>query len=97
MVNYLKYTLNITGHELDEILNKKSGLLGIALPKLLVVFYGLIFVLAAFVPVSYTHLVVRGLFSNSIRPAASSSFALSRRMTSGMLVWICLLYTSRCV
>ena len=32
--------------------------------------------------------VVRGLFSNSIRPAASSSFALSRRMTSGMLVWM---------
>ena len=30
MVNYLKYTLNITGHELDEILNKKSGLLGIS-------------------------------------------------------------------
>ena len=29
-VNYLKYTLNITGHELDEILNKKSGLLGIS-------------------------------------------------------------------
>ena len=25
VVNYLKYTLNITGHELDEILNKKSG------------------------------------------------------------------------
>lgn len=30
VVNYLKYTLNITGHELDEILNKKSGLLGIS-------------------------------------------------------------------
>lgn len=29
-VNYLKYNLNITGHELDEILNKKSGLLGIS-------------------------------------------------------------------
>ena len=29
VVNYLKYTLNITGHELDEILNK-SGLLGIS-------------------------------------------------------------------
>ena len=29
-VNYLKYTLNITGHELDEILNKKSGLLGVS-------------------------------------------------------------------
>ena len=30
VVNYLKYTLNITGHQLDEILNKKSGLLGIS-------------------------------------------------------------------
>lgn len=30
VVNYLKYTLNITGHELDEIPNKKSGLLGIS-------------------------------------------------------------------
>ncbi len=30
VVNYLKYTLNITGHELDEILNKKSGLLGVS-------------------------------------------------------------------
>ncbi len=30
VVNYLKYTLGITGHELDEILNKKSGLLGIS-------------------------------------------------------------------
>ena len=30
VVNYLKYTLDITGHELDEILNKKSGLLGIS-------------------------------------------------------------------
>lgn len=30
VVNYLKYTLNITGRELDEILNKKSGLLGIS-------------------------------------------------------------------
>ena len=30
VANYLKYTLNITGHELDEILNKKSGLLGIS-------------------------------------------------------------------
>ena len=29
VVNYLKYTLNITGHQLDEILNKKSGLLGL--------------------------------------------------------------------
>ncbi len=29
-VNYLKYNLNITGYELDEILNKKSGLLGIS-------------------------------------------------------------------
>jgi len=32
--------------------------------------------------------VVRGLFSKSIRPASSSWFALSRRMTSGMLVWM---------
>src|SRR5699024_392111 len=30
VVNYLKYTLDITGHELDQILNKKSGLLGIS-------------------------------------------------------------------
>ena len=30
VVNYLQYTLNITGHQLDEILNKKSGLLGIS-------------------------------------------------------------------
>ena len=30
VVNYLKYTLNITGHQLDEILNKKSGLLGVS-------------------------------------------------------------------
>ena len=30
MVNYLKYTLEITGHQLDEILNKKSGLLGVS-------------------------------------------------------------------
>ena len=30
VVNYLKYTLGITGHELDEILNKKSGLLGVS-------------------------------------------------------------------
>ena len=30
MHHYLKYTLNITGHELDEILNKKSGLLGVS-------------------------------------------------------------------
>ena len=30
VVNYLKYNLNITGHQLDEILNKKSGLLGIS-------------------------------------------------------------------
>lgn len=30
VVNYLKYNLNITGHELDEILNRKSGLLGIS-------------------------------------------------------------------
>ena len=30
VVNYLKYTLDITGHQLDEILNKKSGLLGIS-------------------------------------------------------------------
>ena len=30
VVNYLKYNLEITGHELDEILNKKSGLLGIS-------------------------------------------------------------------
>ena len=30
VVNYLKYTLNITGHQLDEILNKKSGLLGMS-------------------------------------------------------------------
>lgn len=29
-VNYLKYTLNITGHELDKILNRESGLLGIS-------------------------------------------------------------------
>ncbi|MFI3169221.1 MAG: acetate kinase [Faecalibacterium sp.] len=29
-VNYLKYNLNITGYELDEILNKKSGLLGVS-------------------------------------------------------------------
>ncbi len=29
-VNYLKYNLGITGYELDEILNKKSGLLGIS-------------------------------------------------------------------
>ena len=30
VVNYLKYNLGITGHELDEILNKKSGLLGVS-------------------------------------------------------------------
>ena len=30
VVNYLKYNLEITGHELDEILNKKSGLLGVS-------------------------------------------------------------------
>ena len=30
VVNYLKYNLDITGHELDQILNKKSGLLGIS-------------------------------------------------------------------
>ena len=30
VVNYLKYTLDITGHELDQILNKKSDLLGIS-------------------------------------------------------------------
>ena len=30
VVNYLKYTLDITGHQLDEILNKKSGLLGVS-------------------------------------------------------------------
>ena len=30
VVNYLKYTLNITGHELDEILNKKSGVQGVS-------------------------------------------------------------------
>ena len=30
VVNYLKYTLNTTGHQLDEILNKKSGLLGVS-------------------------------------------------------------------
>ncbi len=30
VVNYLKYNLNITGHQLDEILNKKSGLLGVS-------------------------------------------------------------------
>ena len=30
VVNYLKYTLNITGHQLDESLNKKSGLLGVS-------------------------------------------------------------------
>ena len=30
VVNYLKYNLEITGHELDEILNKKSGMLGIS-------------------------------------------------------------------
>ena len=30
VVNYLKYTLEITGHQLDEILNKKSGLLGVS-------------------------------------------------------------------
>lgn len=30
VVNYLKYTLDITGHQLDEILNRKSGLLGIS-------------------------------------------------------------------
>ncbi len=29
-VNYLKYNLDITGHELDSILNKKSGMLGIS-------------------------------------------------------------------
>ena len=32
--------------------------------------------------------VVRGLFSNSIRPASSSLLAFKRRMTSGILVWI---------
>lgn len=30
VVNYLKYTLNISGHEVDDIMNKKSGLLGIS-------------------------------------------------------------------
>ena len=30
VVNYLKYSLGITGHELDEILNKKSGLAGVS-------------------------------------------------------------------
>ena len=30
VVNYLKYTLGITGHQLDEILNKESGLLGVS-------------------------------------------------------------------
>ena len=30
VVNYLKYTLDITGRDLDQILNKKSGLLGIS-------------------------------------------------------------------
>ncbi len=30
VVNYLKYSLGITGHELDQILNKKSGLLGVS-------------------------------------------------------------------
>lgn len=29
-VNFLKYTIGITGHQLDEILNKKSGLLGVS-------------------------------------------------------------------
>ncbi len=30
VVNYLKYTLDISGHAMDNILNKKSGLLGIS-------------------------------------------------------------------
>ncbi len=30
VVNYMKYTLGITGHELDQILNRKSGLLGVS-------------------------------------------------------------------
>ncbi len=30
VVNYLKYSLGITGHELDNILNRKSGLLGVS-------------------------------------------------------------------
>lgn len=30
VVNYLKYSLGITGRELDEILNKKSGLAGVS-------------------------------------------------------------------
>ena len=32
--------------------------------------------------------VVRGLFSNSIRPASSSWLFFSSRITSGILVWM---------